>query len=427
MLAVFWTCAGVALLLALLQLTVALRLSSHVKPVRSPASTEPRAGSDDGTMPVVPAVAVRSGVRPNLSALVPLKGAPVGLEERLQGLLTALRDGDQLVLAVESEDDPAHQVAAHLAENDPGREVDLVLSGPAGERMGKQHNLTAALTHAKHGLIAFMDDDVLIERANLDEAAAVVEESEAVTTSGQGSAPWRGVGAAFAMPFYGVQRGSASPIGGDLVAAYTNHGFTPNMASLALQGPPKFIIGGFWMTSRAALESIGGLEQFTATVGDDAAIGRAFDAAGRRNVLLGHPVRLEPERLGPGGGVRHLLKWLTLLRAEGLGVLLICLLTWNPLAIGLLACVLSWVAPGQSGSASLYVLAVLVILRSFAVLTLDARVYGLKPIGNYLPMQLVYESLIAPWLFLVAAFRREVVWRGRRYRVLAGGRSAQQR
>jgi hypothetical protein len=36
-------------------------------------------------------------------------------------------------------------------------------------------------------------------------------------------------------------------------------------------------------------------------------------------------------------------------------------------------------------------------------------------------MQLVYEALLAPWLFLGAAFRRDVVWRGRRYRLGAGG------
>lgn len=63
--------------------------------------------------------------------------------------------------------------------------------------------------------------------------------------------------------------------------------------------------------------------------------------------LLGHPVRLEPEHLDLGGGVTHLLKWLTLLRADGLGVLVICLLTLHPLAMGLLAGVLAWAAPGH--------------------------------------------------------------------------------
>ncbi len=399
MVVAFWALAAAALALGLLQLGVALRLGSRL----TPAGTAPA--------PPVP--------RPAISALVPLKGAPVGLAERLQRLLDALRDDDQLVLAVETEDDPAHTVAATIRAANPGRDVTIVLSGPPGERTGKQHNLSAALTHAKRDLIAFMDDDVLVERANLDEAAAVVARSGLTATDDLGAA--RSVGAAFALPFYGVSKSSGPRLGGDLVAAYTNHGFAPNMASLALQSPPRFIIGGFWLTSRAALDAIGGLERFTATVSDDAAIGRAFHAAGKDNVLLRMPVRLEPEQLSLRGGLAHLLKWLTLLRAEGIGVLFVCFLTWNPLATGVLAVVMAWVAPGMSALSALPVVVVLIALRALAVFTLDARVFGLKPVGRYLPMQVAYEALMAPWLFLMAAFRREVRWRGRRYRLGAGG------
>lgn len=401
----FWALAAAALALGLLQLGVALRLGSRLTPM------------DAAPPPPVP--------RPAISALVPLKGAPAGLAERLQRLLDALRADDQLVLALETEDDPGHAVAVTIRTTNPGRDVTIVLSGPPGERMGKQHNLSAALTHAKHDLIAFMDDDVLIEKANLDEAAAVAAPSGVNAAEDDGAA--QRVGAAFALPFYGVSAGSGPRLGGDLVAAYTNHGFAPNMASLALQSPPRFIIGGFWLTSRAALDAIGGLERFTATVSDDAAIGRAFDEAGRRNLLLRQPVRLEPERLSLGGGLAHLLKWLTLLRAEGIGVLFVCFLTWNPLATGVLAVLLARVSPGLSVLTALPVLVALLVLRALAVVALDARVFGLRPVGRYLPMQLVYEALLAPWLFLTASFRREVQWRGRRYRLGARGQLSRPR
>lgn len=399
MIVVFWALAGAALALAVLQLVIALRLSAHMTP-RAAAD-----GFDD--LP-----AARS--RPAISALVPLKGAPAGLEERLQRLLRALRDGDQLVLALETADDPAHVVATAIRAAGAACDVAIVLSGPAGDRMGKQHNLSAALGAAKHRLIAFMDDDVLIEAADLDEAAAAVETDGNAT----GEAP---VGAAFAMPYYGAGKGAGVLSGGAIVAAYTNHAFSPNMAALALQAPPTFIIACFWMASRTALDAIGGLESFTATASDDAAIGRAFHAAGRRNVLLRRPVRLAPERLDLMGGLAHILKWLTLLRAEGLGVLLMCFLTWHPLVTGLLAGLLALVAPSVTLGATLAVLVALVALRALAVLTLEARVFGLRPPGRYLPAQLAYELLIAPWLFPVAAFRREITWRGRRYRLGTGG------
>lgn len=390
MLVAFWVIGGGALLLALLQLGVALRLGSHMRPVRQ--------------VPDDPA-----GERPPLSVLVPLRGAPAGLSERLVRLLDAMRPSDQLVVALETEDDPGYSVVTEVQAARQDRDVQVVLSGPAGERMGKQHNLNAALERAKHDLLAFMDDDVLLERANLEEAAATVAADDGA------------VGAAFALPYYGGGSGQSPRLGAHLVADYTNHGFAPNMASLALQGPPRFIIGGFWATSRAALDAIGGLEHFTATVSDDAAIGRAFAEAGRTNVMLRHPVRLEPEDLGFQGGVAHVLKWLTLLRAEGLGVLLLCFLTWNPLASGLVALVLALLAPAVTVKAGLLVIGALLVLRALSVFALDVRVYGLQPPGRYLPMQLLYETVLAPWLFLTAIFRREVVWRGRRYRLEPGG------
>src|SRR5690554_62299 len=134
MLVAFWVIGGGALLLALLQLGVALRLGSHMRPVRQ--------------VPDDPA-----GERPPLSVLVPLKGAPAGLSERLVRLLDAMRPSDQLVVALETEDDPGYSVVTEVQAARQDRDVQVVLSGPAGERMGKQHNLNAALERAKHDLL----------------------------------------------------------------------------------------------------------------------------------------------------------------------------------------------------------------------------------------------------------------------------------
>src|SRR5690606_11010126 len=146
----FWVLAAAALALAVLQLVVALRLRTSLRP----SGTRPAKGH---------------GARPPVSVLVPLKGAPAGLEFRLRRLLANLDEADQLVLAMETEDDPAHAVARALQEGHPDRDVTVVLSGPAGERMGKQHNLAAALPHARHEVLAFADDDVHVERAHLEE------------------------------------------------------------------------------------------------------------------------------------------------------------------------------------------------------------------------------------------------------------------
>src|SRR5690606_17403853 len=88
--------------------------------------------------------------RPPISVLVPLKGAAPGLRGRLERLLAAGRPTDQFVFAMESTDDPAHAVCLAIREEHPGRDIAIAVSGPPGERMGKQHNLAAAATVAKH-------------------------------------------------------------------------------------------------------------------------------------------------------------------------------------------------------------------------------------------------------------------------------------
>src|SRR5690554_1981411 len=95
MLAVFWVIGVGAILLGLLQLAVAFRLASYVAPVQRSATT-------------------RAGERSPVSVLVPLKGAPRGLSARLGQLLDALQASDQLVVAMETRNDPAYQVVSEV-------------------------------------------------------------------------------------------------------------------------------------------------------------------------------------------------------------------------------------------------------------------------------------------------------------------------
>jgi ceramide glucosyltransferase len=377
----FWVLALLALGLASAQLATAWRVRGFHRPIDSDVARE----------------------RPPLSLLVPLHGAAPGLRARLEGALAALRPTDELLLAVETSADPAYAVAEALRSAHPGRRLAIVLSGPAGARMGKQHNLAAALPRAAHELVAFMDDDVELDGPVLDEGAR---------TAG---AP--GAGAAFALP-YAAGRG---PVGGAIVAAYTNYAFSPAMGALALQGAPKFLIGGFWVVARPALDAAGGLEAQTRTVSDDAALGRALHAAGFRNRALRRPVRLAHEPLDLAGGVRQLLKWLTLLRAEGAALYLVVALAWNPLAIGVAAGLVGWAAPALPPATVAAAVGLVALARVGAVLALDRTVYRAVPRGRYLAITLLHEALLAPWLFLAAAGRREVDWRGRRYRIGRGG------
>ncbi len=382
--AIFWLLAALATLGALVALAAAARVRRFF---------------------AVPATGIATERAP-VSVLVPLRGAPSGLEHRLGALLRATRAGDQILFSVESIHDPAYAVCAGVAAEaaqHATRDVRIVLSGAPGQRMGKQHNLAAALLEAKHDLIASMDGDVVLEPGHLDEAAALADRDDA--------------GIAFALPYYGG-RGSA---GDALVALYTNHYFCLYLGSLALTHRPAFVIGGFWLARRAALERVGGLEPFTGTVSDDAALGRSMRDAGLRNAPLHRPVRLAPAGLRAGAGGTQVLRWLTMLRAEGWRTFALIAASWHPVAWAALALAWSAVTGGGPLGMAWLVLTVAVGSRVVAVVTLNEDVYGAEPRGRYALVAPLYEALVAPVLFVVAAARRELLWSGRRYRIGAHG------
>ena len=386
----FWVLATLAVTLAFTQLRTAAQVRGHYRPIDSDVPSE----------------------RPPVTVLVPLRRDTPGLARRLDALVRATRAGDlthlgdQLLLALESVDDPAHAVAQDVRRAHPTREIGIVLAGPPGERLGERHQLAVALTHANHALLAFMADDVELERANLDEGIRLA------------SVP--GAGAVFAIPYYAGN----GPLGGGVVAAYNNYGFVPTMASLATRGAPRFLIDGLWVTTRTALDVAGGLERHTRSLHADAAIGEAMRAAGRRNRPMRRPVRRVHAALGPLDGVRHVLERLTLLRAQGAVLYAMMALSWNPLALALVAGLVGWATPGIAAGIAVGVVGVTVALRCSGVVLLNRGVYRRLPRTRYLASTLLFEAAVAPWLVVLAGFRRHVVRGGHRYRIGAGGEIA---
>jgi ceramide glucosyltransferase len=341
-----------------------------------------------------------AGQMPGCSVLLPLKGLDRYTRLNLEALLASQYPGPlEFLLAMESADDPAYELAQALCAAHPEREIRIVLSGDPGERMGKQHNLVAALAAAKYDWIASMDSDVLPDPHAL--------------ALGFQAARQPGVGVAFSLPYYF----GAGPAGGHLVALYCNYYFSLYSGSLALLPKPAFTVGSFWFASRAALAKIGGLEPFTAYVTDDAAIGRAVVAAGLTNVPLRTPVPIHLEELDMAGGLRQLEKWIAMLRAEGLGMYLLVIGLWFPVWYGIFGLLsASLVVPEQVPLAAV-ALSGAVLARLASVLLLNRSVFTRLPRRRYLLAVIGYELLVAPVLFGAGFFRRMLVWRGRRYRI----------
>jgi ceramide glucosyltransferase len=347
-----------------------------------------------------------AGPPPSLTMIVPVRGG----DDRTERALTALVGSRvevpvEYLVATESPDDPAAGIAERVRRAHPQADVRIVVTGPAGDRMGKQHNLAVAARQARHEALGSMDADVLVAP---DTLAAALRRLTAARA-----------GVVYALPVYAA----GGPAGGRLVALYSNDYYQLNMGALAVTTNAPFITGGCWLMSPAARRALGGLEAFTTTVSDDAAIGRAVVAAGLRTELLRRTVTMEPERLGLRAGADHLLKWLTLLRAEGLPVLLAILLAWHPILVGVLATLAAAAVPASRPDAARVagVAAAGTAVRLAAGLALHSRV--LRDGARRGALWLVpYELVAVPVLFARAAFRRHVEWRGTRYRIGRGGR-----
>lgn len=338
----------------------------------------------------------------SLTVMVPLKGADDAATAAHLGALVASRlpgIAVEYLFAMETTDDAAYAVCERVRTAHPERAIRVVLSGPAKERMGKQHNLAAAEKEARGEVIASVDADVLVGPGTLAAGLAALAQP--------------GTGAAYFLPCYRPP----GPEGGALVALYSNYSFAPNFGALALVSRQPVVVGSLWIMRRAALERIGGLDQFTATVSDDAAIGRAVAGLGLRCVLVPFTVTIPFERLSLRGGLRHLAKWIAMLRAEGLAGYTLIVLTWHPQLWAALALLAGLVTGGAATlSLSLALLGAALIARVGGAALLNARVYRQPALP--LPLLLVpYELLLVPLLFGAGLFRRTIEWRGRRYQI----------
>lgn len=342
----------------------------------------------------------------SVSILVPIKGADCRTPDILQSLVSSVIPGEvEFIFGMESDDDPAFRICDQLRSSNPNREIKIVIAGEPRGLIGKQHNLTHAYSESKGEIIVCMDADIEVGPHTIQQGLSYLNEKD--------------VGSAFFLPVY---RGDG-PLGGLLVEAYLNYHYNLYMGSLATLIDAPYIFGGLWVTRRLSLERTGGFETFGRTVSDDAAIGRAFLEVGLKNRLITKNVHMQTEDLGLLAGVKHLGKWLGMLRAEGLGPYLAIWLWWHPLFWSATLLVLG-LATGWLNSVTWVYGAVGVgfclAAKTVTGLVLNHGVFGKGALHSVFFL-LAYELFAVPVLFGIGLFRRSVTWKGRQYRLGAGG------
>lgn len=334
----------------------------------------------------------------DVTLIKPLRGADRHLRANLETYAAHPPAGRfQILLAMESADDPAFAAAEAFRLAHPGMDIETVVTGPSGPRMGKIHNMIEAYKRAKHGLVMFSDGDVSVDTRTFPAALDVLVRADAGFFPCYYQAP--------------VDAGSAA------VTLYTNHSFFLLLAPLELAGKVDFMWGGFMMVRREALEAIGGLEPLERKISDDASLGRALAAAGKRIAVAPFPVRMPTEPESPRAACHHLRRWGVMVRAfmgPRYWAMPAALLGQNAVLAALLGALAGHAALGTG------LLGAVLGFRLASSLLQDALLAGrVMPAWCY-AMLFVCDLMSLP-VWALPLFGDRIEWRGKEYRVLPGG------
>lgn len=332
-----------------------------------------------------------------MTVIRPLKGVDDGLEENLRSVIAADPGGRvETLFAIETQADPAFPVASKVAAEAPGR-ARVVLTGPAGDRMGKAHNMIEAVKRASNEFVVFSDSDAAIDREVLVETSrAFADGADAVA---------------------GLPDATAARSPGDVIVCVCfNHFFDP-LGTLAHVFGAGTFFSGTWMALRKdALARVGGLERFERQAADDFSLADALRRAKARVALLPRMVRLNERGGTLGEAVRHILKWARIVRwTVAPAFALLPLATPLPLAVISLGAL----AAGDPRPAQFW--AFIACARAACARLLDTRTAASRfPVWAYAALPLLDLAFLGIWL--AAWIGNTIAWRGRRYRIRAGGR-----
>jgi cellulose synthase/poly-beta-1,6-N-acetylglucosamine synthase-like glycosyltransferase len=346
---------------------------------------------------------------PAISAVVPLRGKSLDTLALLHVIAaTGPTNKYEVLLVVEDTDDPAYPVAQEVAAAYP-ETVRVVLSGPAGEHVGKLHNLNAGYQAARGELIALIDADAHI-KAELWHAALAVLDDPAV-------------GAAFAPPLVAEPERAPDllvPTGGETLAAlHTNHAESAGLPLAALQDRLNALAGGFIVVRRRALDEAGGMLYLLQDASERYALGRALREAGYRLAAIPVPVTLVPEPASFNEATAAILRSLTIQRAYDLPAFLAQPFT-NPLTVGFILGLITEREGRWWGRRTWWGF---LALRMAIAHDLDRVRFGRAFHWTAYAQLFMLDTFITPALWARALLGRVFTWRGRTYRIAQGGQS----
>lgn len=334
-----------------------------------------------------------------MTLIKPVRGLDEGMRENFE----AIADSDpekalQVIIALESDADPAAALARGFAAAHLARDILVLYTGPARGRMGKTHNMIEALCKAKHARVVFSDADIRTTPGLL---------------RGTSQAFRDGYEAVFGLPYHVY----VPDLGGWMFRVAFNHNFSIAAPLTYYLGFFHFASGAWMAYTREVLERAGGLEPFARHIADDHAISDKVRRIGSRQYLLHELVPVSETGTTLPEAFWHLVKWCRIVHSTLPGIYFgLAVLNPGLVAVALwLLCEASQERPWLGRG----LLAAFLISRSMVACLQDRLAARVRlPLWEYASLIVIDLGYLLFWVF---GLRRRIVWRGVRYRLHSGG------
>ena len=331
---------------------------------------------------------------PFITIMKPLAGAEDGLRENLRSFFEQDYPEYEVLLAVESGDDPAALIAREVMAEYPKTHSRLIVSGEAPTPNRKVHSLHAMLAEARYEILLMADSDVRTGPDLLRVVSAeMVQPGVALVTC----------------PY----RASAGPsIWSATEAIGLNTEFLAQVLVARMLGGMNFALGPTLAVRRDALEAIGGFQELQHYLAEDYLMGNRVASAGGKVILSSFIVE---HRLGAQTfreNFAHRLRWArSTRRSRSWGY--VGQIFTNPLPLALLLLV---AAPRFWPVAAVTCVARWAMARATAQLVLRDPLT--RDFWYLVPLQDMASFII----WIGGFWGSRIEWRGNRLQVLRNGR-----
>jgi ceramide glucosyltransferase len=333
---------------------------------------------------------------PAVSVLKAIKGLDPRCAENLSSFCHQDYPCYEVLFGFRDPDDPAIPVAGSITGS-ASCEIGVVVKNNGSGTNQKVLNLQALADNARYPLLALSDSDMEVDGCYL---RRIVGEFQGARKTG------------IVTSLYKIS--NPSSIGSALESLTIALDFIPSVLVARRMEGVTFGLGASILVSKEAIKEIGGFESMANYLADDYQMGYRLWRAGYNNVISRYVIENRVGQMSVADHLSHQLRWARTYRASR---------PWGFFGYGITHAfafaVLSFCI--RPGPISALTVALVLALRYALALVLYRKVICARKWLRSLVL-LPLKDLLSFFVWLWSFAGAKVVWRGIRYRIIAGGR-----